>query len=182
MTWKIDSAHSEITFKVRHLMISNVSGSFTQFSGSIEFDEKNATQAHISAEIDPASINTREGNRDGHLKSPDFFDVASYPTITFNSTHIETTDAKHGKVTGDLTMHGVTKSVTLDVEFMGLGVNPMSRATSAAFTALTKINRKDWGLNWNVALEAGGWLVGDEITLNLEVELVQTPEQVTATA
>ena len=131
---------------------------------------------------DPASINTREGNRDGHLKSPDFFDVASYPTITFNSTHIETTDAKHGKVTGDLTMHGVTKSVTLDVEFMGLGVNPMSRATSAAFTALTKINRKDWGLNWNAALEAGGVMVSEEVAVSIEIEAVrqEAGEKVTA--
>ena len=173
MIWKIDSRHSEITFKVRHLMISNVSGNFTQFNGSIEFDEQNPLAAHVSVEINPASINTREETRDGHLKSPDFFDVATYPTITFTSTSIVTTDSKHGRVTGDLTMRGVTKPIALDVEFIGLSKNPISKANNAAFTALTKINRKNWGLNWNAALETGGVVVSEEVTVSIDIEAVR---------
>ncbi len=172
MSWSIDPSHSQIVFKVRHMMITNVTGLFTKFEGTISFDESNLTGSQIEVNIDPASVNTRDEKRDGHLKSPDFFDVASYPTITFKSTKIASTGGKSGQVTGDLTMHGVTKSVTLDVEFLGVVKSPFG-TQNAGFTASTKINRKDWGLGWNVGLEAGGVLVGEDVTVNIEVELVK---------
>lgn len=173
MSWTIDSHHSEITFKVRHLMISSVSGAFTEFKGTLEFDETNPANSSVLAEIDAASINTRDGMRDGHVKSPDFLDVAKYPTITFKSTSIKASDARNGHVTGDLTMHGITKPVTLKVEFLGKQKNPASGKIAAAFTASAKINRKDWNLNWNMALETGGVMVGDEISVSIDAELVQ---------
>ena len=182
MAWQIDSHHSEITFKVRHLMISSVSGAFTEFKGTVDFDESNPAKSAVSAEIDSASINTRDGMRDGHLKSPDFLDVAKYPTITFKSTSIKVSDARNGQITGDLTMHGATKPVTLKVEFLGKQKNPASGKVAAAFTASTKINRKDWGLNWNMALEAGGVMVGDEISVSIDAELVEVATPETATA
>ena len=175
MTWQLDQHHSEITFKVRHLMISNVSGAFADYKGTLEFDPSNPAKSTISVEIDPASITTRDGMRDGHIKSADFLDVANYPTITFKSTSIEATDAKNGHVTGDLTMHGVTKPCTLKVEFLGMAKNPASGKVAAAFAATTKINRKDWGWVWNMPLETGGVVVSDEVSISIDAELVEVP-------
>ncbi|MEP7286074.1 MAG: YceI family protein [Chloroflexota bacterium] len=175
MSWQIDTHHSEITFKVRHLMISSVSGAFTDFKGTIEFDPSNPAKSEINVEIDPASITTRDGMRDGHLKSPDFLDVATYPTMSFKSTSIVATDDKNGVVTGDLTMHGVTHPCTLKVEFLGTMKNPASGMVAAAFAATAKLNRKDWGLAWNMGLETGGVMVGDEISISIDAELVEVP-------
>ena len=182
MSWKIDSSHSQIQFTVRHMMITNVRGTFDKFTGTVNFDEKNLAKAEIDVTVDTTSVNTKDEKRDGHLKSPDFFDVATFPTITFKSKSITLHGDKKGKVVGDLTIKGITKEVTLETELVGVAKSPFG-STNAGFNASTKINRKDWNLGWNVALEAGGVLVGEDVTLNIEVELVQVPEQVaTATA
>lgn len=179
MSWQIDTAHSEILFSVRHMMLSKVRGQFEKFNGSVNFDETNPAATTVEVEIDAASINTREAQRDAHLKSPDFFDVEKYPTLTFKSTAVEMSDESHALLRGDLTIRGKTRPVTMDVEYIGQAKSPWG-ATSAGFSARTKINRKDWDLTWNVALETGGWLVGEGIEISLEVELVKQPEAQTA--
>ncbi|MFZ9859344.1 MAG: YceI family protein [Roseiflexaceae bacterium] len=173
MAWNIDTSHSEILFTVRHMMISNVRGQFNKFSGTINLDEATPTNSSVDVSIDVASINTRDEKRDGHLTSPDFFDAATYPTITFKSTKVEKTGDTTGKIHGDLTIKGVTKAVTLDATFMGKAKSPWG-TTSAGFNASTKINRTDFGLTWNVALETGGILVGEEISINIELEAVES--------
>ena len=173
MAWNIDTSHSEILFSVRHMMISNVRGQFTKFSGNINLDEANPANSSVDVTIDVASINTRDEKRDGHLTSPDFFDAATYPTITFKSTNVEKTGDNTGKIHGDLTIKGVTKAVALDTTFVGKAKSPWG-TTSAGFNASTKINRTDFGLTWNVALETGGILVGEEITITIELEAVES--------
>ena len=171
-TWNIDPAHSNAQFSVRHMMISNVRGEFTKVSGKARFDpEKPSAGFSVEATIDVNTINTREPDRDKHLKSPDFFDAEKYPSITFKSTGAE--NSPDGlKLRGDLTIHGVTREVTLDVE----GPTPPTRdpwgSTRIGASATTKINRKDFGLTWNQALETGGILVGDEVKITIDVELV----------
>jgi len=179
MAWTIDSTHSEITFSVRHLMISNVSGRFEKFTGEVDFNEADPTQSSVSVEISTDSINTREAQRDGHLKSPDFFDSANFPLITFKSTRVEKLGEAEGKIYGDLTIRGVTHEVVLKAEYAGQ--NTIWGRTSAGFSATARINRKDWGLNWNQALESGGILVGEEIKINIDLELVkvEAPEAAT---
>lgn len=170
--YQIDSAHSSAQFTVRHMMISNVRGDFTKVSGSIAYDPADAANSTVEATIDAASIDTRDAQRDGHLKSADFFDVEKYPTLTFRSTAIA---ADHGewKVTGDLTIHGVTRETVLRVEGpTPEAKDPWGNARIGA-TATAKINRKDFGLTWNAALEAGGVLVGDEIKIAIEVEAIR---------
>jgi polyisoprenoid-binding protein YceI len=179
MSWKIDSAHSEIDFAVRHMMISNARGRFEKFSGAVEFDEQEPTRSSVEVQIEAASINTREPQRDAHLKSPDFLNVEKYPTLSFKSKRIEIVDSTHGRIIGDFTIRDVTREVVLDVEYSGQALSPMG-TTSAGFTASTKFNRKDWGLTWNVALETGGLLVGDEIKVDISLEIVKQPEAVTA--
>lgn len=181
MAWQIDFSHSYIQFRARHLMITNVRGEFQKFSGTVDFDPANLGKATINVEIDATSINTRDEKRDAHLKSPDFLDVEKYPTITFKSKQITLKGDKEGKVVGDLTIRGVTKEVTLNIEMIGLAKTPWG-AVSAGFEAHTKLNRKDWGLNWNVALETGGVLVGEEVSINIELELIQMPETAPAAA
>jgi polyisoprenoid-binding protein YceI len=176
MAWQIDAAHSEIQFSVRHMMISTVRGRFNQFTGTVEADEQNPIGAKVDVRIDAASINTREEKRDAHLRSPDFFNAEQFPYITFTSTRVEQIDANNGKLYGNLTIRDVTRPVVLDVEYAGQAKSPWG-TTSAGFNAQTKINRKDWGLNWNVALETGGWLVSDQITINIELELVKQVAQ-----
>ncbi len=175
MSWKIDPAHAQVTFSARHMMIMNVRGRFEKFKGQVEFDENNPINSMVDVQIDAASINTNEPQRDGHLKSPDFLDVENYPYITFKSKRIEKIDKSHGRVIGDLTIRGVTREVTLEVEYLGQARSPWG-TTSAGFNAHTRINRKEWGLTWNVALETGGVLVGDEVTINIELEIVKEPE------
>jgi polyisoprenoid-binding protein YceI len=176
MAWHIDASHSEIQFAVRHMMISTVRGRFKTFSGVVEGDEQNPTAARVQVEIDVASIDTGDEKRDAHLRSPDFFDAEAYPKMIFRSTGVEQRDDQHGRLHGELTIRDVTKPVVLDVEYAGMAKSPWG-TTSAGFSAETKINRKDWGLNWNVALETGGWLVSDEIKINIELELVQQPAE-----
>ena len=172
MTWQIDNAHSEVTFSVRHMMMSKVRGRFNSFRGTIDFNEAEPARSTVNVEIDVDSIETRDAQRDGHLRSADFFDVANYPLMTFVSTRVEPTSNNTGRIVGDLTIRGVTREVVLDVEYAGQSKSPWG-STSAGFHAETKINRKDWGLNWNQALETGGILVGEEVTITIELELIK---------
>jgi polyisoprenoid-binding protein YceI len=172
MAWQIDAAHSEIQFSARHMMIATVRGQFKNFTGTVEGDEQNPTAAKVDVQIETTSLVTGDEKRDGHLRSPDFFDVETYPYITFKSTRVEQLDGEHAKLHGDLTIRDVTKPVVLDVEYAGQAKTPWG-TTNAGFNAQTKISRKEWGLNWNVALETGGWLVSDEIKINIELELVK---------
>ena len=176
MTWKIDPAHSEINFSVRHMMISNVRGRFEKFDGTVEFDEENPENSSVEVKIEADSINTREQRRDNHLRSPDFLDVEKYPYITFKSKRIERTGEDSGRIIGDLTVRDETHEVVLDVDYAGQAKSPWG-TTSAGFSATTKINRKQWGLNWNQALETGGVLVGDELKVNIELEIVKQEEK-----
>ena len=171
--WQIDPAHSAAHFSVRHLMISNVRGEFTKLTGTATTSASDPAKSSLDVTIEAASINTREPQRDDHLRSADFFDVAKYPTLTFRSTRIEALSADHFKVTGDLTIHGVTKTVVLDVEGPTPAVKDPWGNLRAGASATTKINRKDFGLAWNGVTEAGGVMVGDEIKIEIEVELVQ---------
>jgi polyisoprenoid-binding protein YceI len=176
MAWQIDQGHSEISFSAKHLMISTVRGRFNTYTGTVEADEQNPTAAVVNVQIDASSLVTGDEKRDGHLRSPDFLDVEQFPYITFKSTSVEQIDESNGKLIGDLTIRDVTKPVVLNLEYAGQAKTPWG-TTSAGFNASTKISRKEWGLNWNVALETGGWLVGDQITIIIEVELVKQVEQ-----
>lgn len=175
MSWQIDPAHSSINFSVRHMMISKVRGQFKDFSGTVDFDEDNPTNTTVQIEIDVNSIFTDEEQRDNHLKSPDFFNAANYPIATFQSTRVEQIGSETGKLYGNLTIKDITREVVLDVEYAGTAVSPWG-AQAAGFSATTTLNRKDWELNWNQALETGGFLVGDKINLSIELELVKQPE------
>jgi len=179
MSWSIDSAHSAVQFAVRHMMISTVRGQFDRFSGTVDFDEANPAATTVDVAIDASSINTRQGDRDTHLRSADFLNAAEYPTLTFKSQRVEVIDDNHARLIGDLTIRGLTRPATLDVTYLGQAKSPWG-ATSAGFTASTAINRKDWGLTWNQALETGGVLVGDEIKIDIDLELVKQAEAVPA--
>ncbi len=179
MTWKVDYAHSHIQFSAKHMMISTVRGHFDRYTVDADIVEHDVTRSKVEVQIETASIHTRDEKRDGHLRSPDFFDVEKYPYITFKSKRGEQLSENHGKMYGDLTIRDVTKEVALDVEFLGQAKTPWG-AHAAGFTAHTKIHRKDWGLNWNVALEAGGWLVGEDINLAIEIEFAKPPAPVKA--
>jgi polyisoprenoid-binding protein YceI len=172
MSWKIDPAHSQAQFTVRHMMISNVRGRFENFTGTVAFDEQNPARSKVDVQIEAASINTREPNRDAHLRSPDFLNAEKYPYLYFKSKRVQKLDAAHGRIVGDLTIRDITREVVLDVDYAGQAKSPYG-TVSAGFSAQTKINRKDWGLNWNVALETGGWLVGEEVTISIELEIVK---------
>jgi polyisoprenoid-binding protein YceI len=172
MAWVIDSAHTRANFSVRHLMISNVRGQFDKISGNVDFNEADPTKSHVEVKIDASSIDTKDEKRDGHLKSPDFLDVAEFPFIEFKSKRVQKVDNNSAKLFGDLTIRGTTKEVVLDVDYNGQGKTPWG-TTNAGFSATTKINRKDWNLNWNVALETGGFLVGDDIKIEIEAEIVK---------
>lgn len=173
-TYKIDPAHSSAHFVVRHMMITNVRGSFSNIQGTIVWDAANPGQSTIEAVIDATTIQTQEAPRDAHLKSADFLDVEKYPTIAFKSTKAESTGDDELKVTGDLTIHGVTKSVALKVEGpTAEGKDPWGNARIGA-SATTKIKRSDFGLAWNAALETGGILVGDDLKIELEVSLIKS--------
>lgn len=171
-TWNIDSSHSGVHFTVRHMVIAKVRGAFQRFEGRVELDEKNIESSKVSVRIDATSIDTREEKRDAHLRSADFFDVAKYPELTFESTKIEKAGDDRYRVTGALTIHGITKEVVLDAESLGFGKDPWGNER-AAFQAQVSINRKDFGLTWNQALEAGGVLVGDKVDINLDVQAVK---------
>ncbi|PZN11854.1 MAG: polyisoprenoid-binding protein [Bacillota bacterium] len=172
--WNIDSSHSTVEFSVRHMMISTVKGYFGKIEGSVVAqDIQDLTKgATIEARIDVNTIDTREPQRDEHLKSPDFFDAANHPTIEFRSKRIERSGSNSYKLTGDLTIRGTTKEVTWDLTFEGSGRDPWGNER-AAFHAETKINRKDFGLQWNMVLETGGLLVGEEVRVSVDIEVVQ---------
>ena len=181
MSWKLDSAHSEILFSARHMMISKVRGQFEKFEVDAELDLEHPENTSIVARIAADSINTRDPQRDGHLKSPDFLNAAEYPYLTFKSTQVELLDEEHARLTGDLTIQGVTRPVAMVVEFTGTAKSPWG-TTSYGFGAATTISRKEWGLTWNVALETGGWLVSDQIEISIQVELVRQEEAVATPA
>lgn len=181
MPFQIDNSHSEIQFSVRHMMVSKVRGSFEKWSGAIALDPANPAQTSVDITIDAASINTKDAQRDGHLRSPDFLNVEQHPTVTFKSSKVEVTGENTAKLQGDLTIVGVSKPVILAVEYQGAAKSPWG-TTSYGFSASTKINREDWGLTWNAALETGGWLVGKEIQIDIELELVQVAEPEKAAA
>ena len=170
-TWKIDPTHSHVEFAVRHLMISSVKGRFGVVEGTVVTDEGNPSAADVTVTIDTATIDTREAQRDAHLKSADFFDVEKFPTLTFRGTGVSGAGDQF-TLTGDLTLHGVTRAVTLDVTAEGRGKDPWG-GDRAGYSATGKIKRSDFGLTWNQVLEAGGIAVGDEIKISLDVELVK---------
>jgi polyisoprenoid-binding protein YceI len=157
------------------MMISTVRGRFEEFDGIFDLNETDPTQSKIEVVIQTASINTKEAQRDAHLKSPDFFDVEKYPVITFKSKRVEKLDKQHARLVGNLTIKGITKEVVLDVEYAGQAKSPWG-TINAGFTAQTKINRKDWDLTWNVALETGGVLVSEEVTISIELEIIKQAE------
>lgn len=169
-TWEIDAGHSSVQFSVRHLMISSVRGEFTKFSGKATGDPANPTAATIEATIEAASIDTRSEQRDTHVKGADFLDAAKFPTITFKSKKIEAAGAGKAKVTGDLTLHGVTKEVVLDVEGPTATIKDPWGNTKAGAHATAKIQRKDFGITWNKALDGGGIAVGEEVEITIDIE------------
>ena len=171
-TWSIDPSHTTVEFSVKHLMISTVRGHFGAVSGTIVLDEQNPLASSVTAEIDATSISTRTEQRDAHLRSPDFFDVETYPAIKFQSTRIER-DGDHFDVYGNLTIRDVTREVVLHTTDEGRGGDPWG-GQRAAFSATTKIDRQEFGLTWNQALETGGVLVGNEIKISLEVQAVKS--------
>ena len=182
MSWQIDSAHSEIQFKVRHMMLCWVGGSFETFSGTVNFDEQNPQNSTVDIQIDAASINTRQADRDAHLRSPDFFDAPNHPYLTFVSKRVQPTSDQTAKLVGDLTIRGVTHEVTLDVSYSGTRKSPFGPYLAAGFNAETVISRKEWGLTWNNVVEGGGVLVGDDVHISIDLELNKAIEAQTAAA
>ena len=173
ITWNIDPVHSAAQFKVKHMMISNVKGEFTSVKGSLEFDEENIENSRVQAEVDASTINTREPQRDAHLKSADFFDVEKFPTLLFRSTKVSKLTDDEVAVAGELTIHGATRPVTFAVEGLSEPTKDPWGNTRLGLSATTKINRKDFGLTWNAALETGGILVGEEVTITLDIQFVK---------
>ena len=171
-TWKIDPAHSHVEFSVKHLMIATVRGRFAGVEGSVRLDEADPSAARVDVKIDVSSIDTREAQRDAHLRSADFFDVEKYPYLTFNAVRIVERKGNEFKLAGELTMHGVTRPVVLDVTEEGRAKDPWG-GERLAVTATTKVKRSDFGLTWNQALETGGVVVGDDIKVLLELELIK---------
>lgn len=173
VTWKLDPAHSSADFKVKHMMISNVKGSLTGMTGVLHEDPSDPSRSTVEATIDVSTLSTGDPQRDGHLKSPDFFEVEKYPTMTFKSTAVKRTGDGEYEVDGDLTMHGVTKPVTFKVEGPSApGKDPWGN-TRIGLSATTKLNRKDFGLSWNSPLETGGVLVGEHVTVTLDVQFIK---------
>jgi len=171
-TWSVDPAHSSVEFAVKHMMFTTVRGRFTRFQIDPQFDEVDPERSSVEVRIDAASIDTRNADRDAHLRSPDFLNAEQFPTITFKSRRVEKVEEGHYRIVGDLTIRDVTREVVLDAGFGGIAKGPWGNSV-ATFSAETRINRKDFGLVWNVALETGGWLVGDEVKIAVEVELVK---------
>jgi polyisoprenoid-binding protein YceI len=168
-TWTIDPVHSTVEFAVKHMMVSTTRGRFTGVTGTIVLDEDDLTRSHAEVEIDAATVDTRDERRDGHLRSADFLEVETYPTITFKSARVRLEGTERARVFGDLTIRGVTREVVLDTELNGRNKSPWG-AEVIGFTATTKISRKDFGLSYNPVLETGGFVVGDEVKIQLEIE------------
>jgi polyisoprenoid-binding protein YceI len=172
-TWQIDPAHTAAQFSVRHLAISTVRGAFSKVTGTVIFDDKDASKSSVDVTIDVSTVDTREPNRDKDLMSDHFFDVAHYPTMTFKSTKVEQAGAGKLKVTGNLTIHGVTKEVVLDVDGPSAPVKDPWGNQRAAINATTKINRQDYGVKWNATMDIGGVVVGDDVSINIDAEMIQ---------
>lgn len=173
MTWAIDASHSQTTFSIRHMMVSTVRGHFNVLSGQLQIDEAHPENSWVEAEVDVASIDTRDKKRDGHLRSPDFFDAQKYPKITFKSNKVEHIGGQDYKITGDLTVHGVTRPVTFEAEYAGQIAKDPFGLQRAGLAAKATINRKDFGLAWNVALETGGVMVSEKVNIEIDLEAVQ---------
>jgi len=175
-TWEIDPVHSNVEFKVRHLMISNVKGKFEKLSGTVVSDDKDVGKSIVNVTIDASSIGTGNEKRDGHLKSPDFLDVVKYPTLNFKSRTVTPAGPGKLKMVGDLTIHGVTREATFDVEGPSAEVKDPLGNLKVGASATAKIDRKDFGLTWNAAMETGGLLVGNEVVISLDVQFVKKKE------
>jgi polyisoprenoid-binding protein YceI len=172
-TWKIDPKHSSAEFKVKHMMISNVKGKFHGINGVLSFNEADPTKSHVEATIPASSLTTGDEDRDGHLKGPEFFDVEKFPTLTFKSTEVEKTGPGEYAVVGELTMHGVSRNVSFAVEDLSTsGKDPWGNLR-LGLEASTRVNRKDFGLTWNSALETGGVLVGDDVQITLDIQFIK---------
>jgi|FLYL01.1.fsa_nt_gi polyisoprenoid-binding protein YceI len=174
-TWQIDRAHSTIEFAVKHFVVTTVKGYFRDFEGRFAIDEENPANSWVEASIDVASIDTNVPERDAHLRSDDFFNAEKYPKITFRSTRVEPVAENKARVYGDLTIRDVTREVVLDVEFEGFVQDPWGNRR-AAFTATTSLRRSDFGVRWNQPLETGGWVVSDEVKVNLYIEAIEQKE------
>lgn len=170
-TWEVDDTHSATSFTVRHMMVSNLRGEFGKITGTVNLDDKDISKSSVEITVDVNSINTRNAERDTHLKSPEFFDAAKFPTVTFKSTKVTQAGGGKLKLTGDLTLHGVKKTVTFDVEGPSPEVKDPWGNVKRGATATAKINRKEFGLSWNKTLEAGGVLIADEVTLSIDLEM-----------
>jgi polyisoprenoid-binding protein YceI len=170
--WNFDPVHSHVGFSVRHLMISKVNGHFKSWTGTLLIDEDKPENSSLSVEIDAASIDTKEPQRDDHLRAADFLDAQKFPKITFRSTRVEKKDLEHYRVTGDFTLHGVTRQVVLDTEYFGRAKDPWG-GERAGFSATTSIERKDYGLTFNMPLDGGGVVVGEKVNITLEIEAVR---------
>lgn len=181
MNWKIDPHHTLIEFSIKHMMITTVRGRFNSFDGTLFLNEQNPTASRVEGTVDVASIDTAAADRDNHLRSADFFDVEKYPKMSFRSTRIESLGGDRFKVYGDLTIKDVTRQIVFDVTSEGQGQDPWGNQRRG-FSAAATLNRKDFGLNWNVALETGGWLVGDEVKISIALQIVQEQPQPEATA
>ena len=177
MNWQFDYGHTYIGFTGRHLMVATVRGEFEKFTGTVEFDEHDLTRSKTEIQIEAASVNTRNAQRDEHFRSADFFDVEQYPYITFKSKKVILTGANQGQLIGDLTIRNITREVVLDAEYSGVSQSPWN-TYSAGFNLRARINRKDWGLNWNMVLARGGIVASDEITLTIDLELTRPVEEV----
>ena len=175
MSWQLDQSHSSVQFSARHMMIHTVRGQFENFTANINFDEEKPENTTVFVQIEAASLNTRFAQRDDHLRSADFLDATNYPTLTFQSKRVEVIDESTATLIGDLTIRNVTKEVGLNIEYGGQMASPWGRV-SAGFSAHTTISRKDWNLNWNVALETGGVLVGDKVKIEIELELIKVEQ------
>ncbi len=174
-TYAIDASHSRIGFVARHAMITKVRGSFNEFEGTGHFDAEDPSQSHLQLTIQAASIDTRSPDRDGHLRSNDFFDMEAYPQITFASTRVEAVDQTTFRMTGDLTIKDVTRPVTIDFEYTGTAIDPFGNHR-LGLEGSVDVNRKDWGVTWNAALEAGGVLVSEKVTLEFEVSAIKATD------
>ena len=173
--YTIDAAHSDAAFTVRHMVVAKVRGNFRISKGVLKFNKDNPATSTVEVALDSASVSTGDAKRDEHLRGADFFDVEKHPELTFKSTRIETGNGKSGKVYGDLTINGATRPVVIDADFLGEIKDPWGN-NRVAFSGTTKINREDWGLTWNVALEAGGFLVSKDIEIALDVEAIPATE------
>ena len=177
MNWQFDAGHTHIGFTGRHLMVATVRGEFEKFSGTVEFDEHDLTRSKAEIQIEAASVNTHNVQRDEHFRSADFFDVEHFPSITFKSKRVIMHDEHHGQLIGDLTIGNITREIVLEGEYAGVSQTPWN-TYSAGFSLHCKVNRKDWGLNWNMVLAGGGLVASDEITLTIDLELTRPVEAV----